>query len=428
MSAAPTAPFTDERLAAAVATLPGWMERGGALRILLAAALALAAATLLPWQETLSTSLVVTGSSPPRSVRVGESGTLSQLRVGEGASVAAGDTIAVIGRDAYVAGVQAIADYAARAVRDLRLGRLPPPPPPATVGGEVQAAYDALATAVTSLRNDSRHDVGAIRVRDLQRSIAEMEKRHRIADEGIALRRSLADVAGERLRIQDEVARRGLISRDAMFARRQEMLVQRIDTNDAVGANQELGRQIGQARGELAALLRQRELQRITAFADAIRAAERVEGSIENRRRSTTLIAPVAGRVHFGREHDVGETLSANEEFAVVVPAGNRLRATGDVPASAHREVVVGATVRIESRAFPAALYGHLYGRVAAVSRVAVDGSYNILVDLPADARTSRGLVIPFRERTEVAGLITTRRVRVYEMLFGTVRAQVAGQ
>lgn len=425
---APVQPFTNERLAAAVAAVPRWMDRSIVLGIAGAAALGLAAASLLPWNETITASLYVTQSSPPRSVRVEEGGPLSQIKVREGSAVAAGGVLGVIGRDAYVAELERVQDYARRAGEALREGNIPPPPISAAVGGEVQGAHEALSAAVTALREEREHDVDAIRIGDLKRSIADLEIRYGTAGEGLALRRSMTQMAAERLRIHDELARRGLVSKDTLFARRQELMAQQVSASDAVRSRQELQQEIGTARADLAAALQQRAMRRSAAIAAASRALERVAGALEQRHRQSTLVAPVAGAVHFPKPREVGEALRPGDEFAIIVPTGKSLRASGDVPPSAKREVVPGSAVRVEARAYPASLYGYLQGRVERVSSVAVDGAYNVVVRLPSDAMTTRGITISLRERSMVTAVITTRKVRVYEILLGTVQSRVAGQ
>jgi multidrug efflux pump subunit AcrA (membrane-fusion protein) len=421
-------PFADERLAAAVASVPRWMDRSIFLGIAVAAALGLAAASLLPWNETVTASLYVTRSSPPRSVRVEEGGPLTQIRVREGSAVAAGEVLAVTGRDAYVAELERVRDYARRAEAALRDGGLPPSPIRAAVGGEVQGAHEALSAAVTALREEREHDVDAIRIRDLERSIEDMEVRYGIAGEGIKLRRSMSETAAARLRIHEDLARKGLVSKDTLFARRQELIAQQVAASEAVGTREELLRQIRAARADLAAALQQRALRRSTALAAASRALERVAGALENRQRQSTLVAPVGGIVHFASPREVGEALASGDEFAVVVPPGDGLRASGDVPASARREVVPGSIVRVEAHAYPATLYGYLEGRVERVSAVAVDGAYNIVVRLPSDAITSRGMAISLRDRSMVTAVITTRKVRIYEILLGTVQSRVVAR
>jgi multidrug resistance efflux pump len=417
--------FQNEDLARATETLPRWIREATLVRLLSILFTALLAAGFLPWRQTVAIPIAINASLPPISVPARETGTLIALRVKDGTSVAAGEPLGQIGTRTFIDQLAQIERYLSQVLGASDRNQLPPVAPSISVGGDLQTAFDKLHKAIFDLRTSASLDVGDARVARMQRDIAAWEKRVEESTAGMGLQRELVAVTRDRLARHQELASRGYVSKDNVSALRQQVLRDEIGQDNARLEQVELGRQLVRMRGELAELLIENEVSNRGMLSDVKRSAEALAGTLQDRQSRSAVIAPVAGRVQFPRFHRVGDPVTSGQEFAVIVPDGGQLTAIGTMPPTARNDIGVGADVRVETRGYPSSSHGFLSGRVAAVSAVATDGAYAVRIDLPGEARTSRGILLSLRSRTAGTGYVTVNAGTIHSAIFGHIRGRL---
>jgi multidrug resistance efflux pump len=417
--------FQNEDLANATKTLPRWIREATLVRLLAILFTALLAAGFLPWRQTVAIPIAINASLPPISVPARETGTLIALQVKDGTSVAAGEPLGQIGNRAFIDQLARIEQYLSQVRGAIDRNQLPPVAPAISVGGDLQAAFDKLHKAIFDLRTSASLNVGDARAAVIQRDIAALEKRVQESAAGMSLRREVVALTRDRLARYQELASRGYVSQDRVSALRQQVLRDEIDGDNARLERIELRRQLVRMRGELAELLIENEVLNRDMLSDVKRSAEALAGTLQDRQFRSAVIAPVAGRVQFPRFHRAGDPVTSGQEFAVIVPNGGQLTAIGTIPPTARNDIRAGAEVRLEAGGYPSSYYGFLSGRVAAVSAVATKGAYAVRIDLPGEARTSRGVLLSLRSRTPGTGYITVNAGTIHSAIFGHIRGRL---
>lgn len=190
---------------------------------------------------------------------------------------------------------------------------------------------------------------------------------------------------------------------------------------------------------QLANLDAQFRREALDAFneADATARLRREELTIaEERNRRTLLTAPATGTVQQLQVHTVGAVVRPADPLLVIVPEGSTLVVEAMVLNRDAGFVREGQDVRVKLEAFPFTRYGVVEGRLAFMSRDAVQQEEGGGLVFPARIELSESsIVADGRETPLTAGLaataeIKTGRRRIIEFLLSPLqrRAEEAGR
>jgi membrane fusion protein len=347
-----------------------------ALVVLLAGIIALLAAWLVLGQYTRTETargILVTDSASAKVVAV-RPGLVTRLAVREGDLVRPGQMLASIqvepGRDG---GGSAIADSLTAVAAQRRLA-------------EDQVRY-------------AGQRAGSERARLLATLAGLAQQRLDLAGQ-IGLQRQLVGSAQEMFNRIGSVLEKGFVSRVEYERRRQAMLA----------ARQQLG-QLQQQSNALAAEERRTaaELARIDADAGtAVATARSAFESLAQQQaqlaseRSYAIAAPVAGRVT-ALQVAAGRTVDSSVPLMIIVPEGSALHADVYAPTRAIGFVKPGQEVRLLFDAFPYQRFGSFKGRVARISRTAIDPR-ELSAPLKIEEAVYRIEVVPERQQVEAFG------------------------
>ena len=179
------------------------------------------------------------------------------------------------------------------------------------------------------------------------------------------------------------------------------------------------------ALAELAALQNQAEAEfrrnALTDLAKADREAAEATGELAKaaeRMRLQTLVAPVAGVVQDLAVHTLGGVVTPAQQLLRIVPADGDVEVAAVVANQDVGFVEIGQEAEIKIDTFPFTRYGLIHGRVAGISRDAVDepqseqrrqGSQNTS-DEPANVERAHQLVYTARISLEEKGLVIDGR------------------
>lgn len=414
-----------EELEAAALRLPGWIERGLALRVAAGGAIVLAILSLAPWRQTLAIPLTVVTRSPPRGVTTMDSGVLAAIAVRDGSSVAAGAPLAQLGDSASFAAVDRMASFAAATVAALDRGALPAEAPPFTLGGDLQPAYSALSSALAELRVQAEFGEEAEARAALRQEIRSLRDRSARLSKDIALSGSLVKIAERQFEIKSKVAERGWISQATLAEAHSDLIERELSANGKADELARLRSQIAQSESRLLQTTLQQSGAGTRLVERARRAAINLLGEIDGWRRRTIVTAPIAGRVKFPAPRHVGQPLPKGAEFAVIVPEGSQVVAIGTIPAASKAAARIGSDVKLTFPNYPPFRYGYVLGRVEAVADVATEAGYAVRVALPNGLNTTSGYPLPLRQRAEASGALSVRQGRVFTFVLGNVRTAI---
>ncbi|MGB3471397.1 MAG: HlyD family efflux transporter periplasmic adaptor subunit [Erythrobacter sp.] len=281
---------------------------------------------------------------PSASVSAPQAGIVARLAVEEGQVVQKGDPVLVVNSDRET--------EAGGVVAGRSLGAL-----------EVRQQLSEAQIAMASDRAfTERSRLGTI--------IASNDAQARILGGQIELQRQVVASNQQMFDQVSEVVERGFVSQVDYERRRQTLLASRLQLADLEQRQLESEAQAEQARSQLASagIEAQQGISRIRDDLQSLSAEHaRLEGE-----QSYVITAPISGRVT-ALATGVGRTINSARPVMTIVPDEAELSAELYAPSRAIGLVEPGKETRLLYDAFPYQRFGSFGGRIASISRIAVD-------------------------------------------------------
>jgi membrane fusion protein len=292
--------------------------------------------------ETVPGMLVT--SAPSAKVVALQPGVVSQLAVQEGQLVRKGDRLLVINSDRGSTGG---GDVAGRALGALAVRQQLTEAQVAMADGRATAERDRLATIITSAEQQ------ALSLRD---QIA-------LQEQAVGSNQQMFDQV-------TAVVERGFVSKVELERRRQALLSSQ---QSLANLRQQLTARTSdaqQARDQLASVAIDAQ-QGVSQIRESLQALNAEQARLEGEQ-SYVIAAPIDGRVT-ALAAGVGRSVNASRPVMVIVPDGAELVAELYAPTRAVGFVEAGKETRLLYDAFPYNRFGSFGGKVANISRTAVD-------------------------------------------------------
>ncbi|RPI63404.1 MAG: HlyD family efflux transporter periplasmic adaptor subunit [Lysobacterales bacterium] len=321
-------------------------------------------------------------------------GTIVEKRVGEGDSVAAGDTLLVLSSERLMRSGAALE---------------------AAVGAELEQRRASLAAQIANTRRLEAMERAALLARR-----AALDAEAASLAEAVGAKRRRVALSERAVQRYADVRARGFLSEEQWALREAELLEQQSGLEALERESAALTRLETEVDERLATLQ--------PRYANAIAELERALGGgereiVENdARRATTVSAPQPGTVT-GLAADVGQSVQVGTVLARIVPKEPKLVAELFAPSRAVGFVAVGDEVRLRYAAFPYQKFGHARGAVTSVSATTVAGdaalgvepTYRVAVALESQAVTAYGAPRRLMPGMAVEADVLGERRRLYE-------------
>jgi membrane fusion protein len=292
--------------------------------------------------ETVPGRLVTT--IPSAAITPPQAGVVAQLAVVEGQRVEKGDRLLVVNsdRESEAGGV-----IAGRSLGALEIRQQLSEAQIAMAGERAAAERARLEGVISSAEAQARSLAGQI---ELQREV-------------VASNQQMFDRVSE-------VVERGFVSQVDYERRRQTLLASRQQLADLEQRQLESRAQAQQARSQLASVAIEAD-QGISRIRDGLQSLSVEQARLEGEQ-SYVVTAPISGRVT-ALATGVGKTIATARPVMVIVPEEAELTAELYAPSRAIGFVEPGKETRLLYDAFPYQRFGSFAGRVASISRIAVD-------------------------------------------------------
>jgi membrane fusion protein len=323
-----------------------------------------------------------------------QSGTVVEKHVGEGAQVAAGETLLVLSSERLTRTGAALE---------------------AAVGVELEQRRASLVAQIDNTRRLEATEHAALLARR-----AALDAEAASLAEALSAKRRRVALSERAVRRYADVRAQGFLSEEQWAQREAELLEQQSGLEALERESAALTR-LASELGERLETLRPRYANAIAELERALAGGERE--IVENEaRRATTVTAPQPGTVT-GLATDVGQPVQAGVVLARIVPNEPKLVAELLAPSRAVGFIAVGDEVRLRYAAFPYQKFGHARGTVTSVSAATVAGDvargvepvYRIAVALESQTVVAygarRGLLPGMAVEADVLG----ERRRLYE-------------
>jgi membrane fusion protein len=323
-----------------------------------------------------------------------QSGTIVELRVGEGERVAAGDTLLVLSSERLTRTGAALE---------------------AAVGAELVERRASLVAQIDNTRRLEATERAALLARR-----AALETEATSLAEALTAKRRRVALSERAVQRYADVRARGFLSEEQWALREAELLEQQSGLETLERESAALSR-LETEVDERLETLRPRYANAIAELERALAGGERE--TVENEaRRAATVTAPQPGTVT-ALAADVGQSVPAGVVLARIVPNELELVAELFAPSRAVGFVAVGDEVRLRYAAFPYQKFGHARGTVVSMSAATVPGDavsgveplYRIAVSLESQTVTAYGVPRGLLPGMAVEADVLGERRRLYE-------------
>jgi len=396
---------------------PGWALRWGISAVFLMVLLLLLLSWLIRYPDTVPAQVVLTTEQPPVRLVAERSGRLQSLRVADGASVEAGQLLAVLQNAARTADVLRLEAW-------LREGAAAAPPPGLMLG-RVQPLYAQLLRQYADYHFFQQRSDVAARLASLQEQIAyrraldstlaqkkqALEQETTLARQNLKRNRSLAQ-SGNLSQVELEQTEADLLRLQRQLEDVQaEQLQNRLRSEELRAERIRLQQSQSNEGMEKALLLKETQA--------ALRSA------VRDWKQQFLSVAPVAGRVSMQEQLAEGQYLEAGQLLMTVVPADDtgRVLARGYLPVRNSGRVAAGMRANLFLDAFPQQQFGALPGRLERLSLMPQQERYFIEIALPQGMETTYGQELPFTQELPATAHIITEDRRLLSRITERIRS-----
>jgi len=398
---------------------PPFLVRSGSIIAGIALLTLMVAACIVPYPSTVGGRVHVVSAQLPVTLVSRGAGKLALLAVRDGQTVRRNDILAVIDDGSDFHQMLELERWLSSVPIDLSEGRTLPASP--------AVAPSRLGTAGAPL----------LVVMQALADLASFRASTATADQVAQLRRVVASYTqlGDQFRDKESAAEASLEAEQRMQAGRETLVARGIAVNSYLdrfeSARQSQRARVADARiasasnlatiatteREISALLaahRDRDTELTGRLAASLR---EIRGAVQEWERTDVIRAPQAGRVRLFGVWSESQNLRSGDTFAIVEPISSTPTAFAFVPAAGFGKVRLGQRVTIRLDAYPRGEFGLVEATVAAVSAVAIDGQYRVLLDLPNGLKLSNGKTVEFSQNMDGDARIEVDHLRVIQQL-----------
>ncbi len=399
---------------------PPLLVRAGAVITAIAVLTLLIVASLVPYPSVVGGRAHVVSADLPVTLLSRGNGKLALLKVREGDQVNRDDILTVLDDGSDVRQMLQLEQWLMNLPADLS-DDVALPAPPAVAPAQLGAATAPLLAVLQALGNlrtfrastDTADQVAQLRqvtatYRQLVRQFADKEN----AAEA-SLKADQRMQAGRETLVAKGVAAPAYL--DKFEAGKQS---QRDRVAEARIASARHLATIASTEREISALLaahRDRDAELVARLSGALRD---LRGVMQDWDRVNVIRAPQTGRVRLFGLWSEAQNIRSGDTFAIVEPVSSTPSAFAFVPEAGFGKVRLGQKVAIRLDAYPRLEFGQLEARVAAISAVAIEGKYRVLLDLPNGLTLSSGKTVQFAQNMDGDARIEVNNMRLIQQVF----------
>lgn len=345
--------------------------------IWLLVAIAVAGLAWLNWGQYSRTELargVLVTTLPSAKIVAIKPGVITRLNVREGQVVRSGTVLAFVQLEQPAHTGTSVTQVSAQAVKEQR----------ALAGQRIGYARERAAA--------EQQRVAAMR--------ASLDSQRRGIEQQIALQSQIVATQEQSLDSLSGVIEKGFVSRVERDKRLQALLVAKQQLVQSLTQRDALASQSRQLAAELGKIQAELGTEHATVLTGLEQLAERYAAS--EAERAYAIVAPIGGRVT-ALQATIGSTVDVRMPIMVIVPEGGPLTAHVYAPTRSVGFVKPGQEVRLLYDAYPYQRFGSFTGKVASVSRTAIDPR-ELTVPLKLDESVYRIEVTPNAQAVEAFG------------------------
>lgn len=399
-------------------SVPHWILRSGITILAVIVTILLIGSIIFKYPDIISSSIILTGSTPPATIVAKSSGKLRELYVKDNQTIRENQYLAVIENSAQTKDILFLKEYLNNI--DLDSDKEITTPPKSLKIGSLQTTYSTFYLTLSKYLEYKRLKYystksGIIneRIITYEIQLASLIRQRTITEEQMILARN-------QYRRDSLLNKKGILSNEELENTKNQYL-QGILSYESITSSIDNNKiQIGQMKESLFDVNYQDIEKENTLKSELMTLLSQLYSEIQSWELSYVLLSPINGKITFTNYWAINQNVTLGVEIFNVVPTDAvKLLGKASLPITRSGKVEVGQKVNISFESFPDNEYGIVNGFVKNISLVPSKGqdiaSYAVEIELPNGIRTSYGKELPYLPEMSGQAEIITNDISLLE-------------
>lgn len=405
--------------------IPPWILRWGITILSIVVVVVLIGSSIFKYPDIISSTMTLTGTTPPATIVAKSSGKLTELSVTDNQLVKAGDYLAVIENSANTQDILSLKKYLIAI--DKGLDTIDILPPKKMNLGSVQSIYSSFYITLSDYLQFKQQDYYLKKIDLMGNRI----KRNEVYYNNMLRQKTIIEEQLKLTKLQyardSTLNRKGVLS-DEEFEKSQNQYLQgRLSLANMSSTLENMQIQIAQMHEDLLDTENQYIEKKNTLETQIKTYVTQLLTEIQTWKMNNVLIAPVNGKVTFTTYWVANQNITVGDEIFNILPTdkGESIgKAT--LPIARSGKVKIGQRVNIRFENFPDNEFGIVRGIVQNISLVPSKGkegtNYIVEIKLPEGLLTTYNKELPYLPDMQAQADIITDDISLLERFFMPIR------
>lgn len=409
--------------------VPHWILRWGITSLAVIVVVLLAGSAVFKYPDIISSSMTLTGSTPPATIVAKSSGKLQELYVTDNRIVKKGEFLAIIENPAETTDILLLRNYL-HAI-DPETGEIPVLLPKHLKLGMLQSTYSSFYISLSEYSEYKRLQYNSIKSGIIHKRVEQYENQFR----NLALQRKIIQeqsaLTKNKYQRDSVLNKKGILAHEELESTKNQYLQSVLACENITSSMDNCKIQIGQMKETLFETNYQ-DVEKNNSLTSKLKTLiTQLQSELQSWELNYALTSPIDGKITFSGFWAVNQNVTAGEPIFDVVPTASvQLLGKALLPATRSGKVEVGQKVNIRFENFPDNEYGMIRGTVKNISLVPTKekeaANYTVEIALPDGLKTTYGKTLPYQPQMTARADIITKDISLLERFFMPLRKAIS--
>ncbi len=410
-------------------TVPHWILRWGITVLAIIIVILLIGSAIFKYPDIISSSITLTGSTPPSAIVAKASGKLKELNIEDNQTVIESQYLAVIENPAETKDVLLLKGYLDKI--NLDADTMIPLLPKNLQLGTLQSNYSIFYLTQFEYSEYKRlkyysTKAGIIneRIDQYETQLANQIRQRKIIEEQLSLTKN-------KYQRDSLLNKKGVLSNEEFENTKNQYLQGVLSYENITSSVDNSKIQIGQMKENLFETNYQ-DIDKENTLTSKLRTLiTQLQSEIQTWELNYVLSSPIKGKITFTNYWATNQNITAGEEIFNVIPTDEvKLLGKASLPTTRSGKVEIGQKVNIRFENFPDNEYGIVKGIVKNISLVPTKGKetagYTVEIELPNGLKTTYNKELPYLPQMTGQADIITKDISALERFIMPIRKAVS--
>lgn len=407
-------------------SVPSWILRKGITLIALIVLVILIGSSIFKYPDIITTTMTLTGSTPPATVVTRTSGKIQELNIIDKQDVKKGDYLAVIENSASTKDIQVLKQYIEQL--NQKIDTLVTLPSKDLKLGAIQSLYSSFYITLFDYHEFKRLEYYSQKIDFMKEKINQYQDYYKNMIGQKVIINDQFQINKNQYRRDSLLNKRGVISSEELETARNQYLQGYLSLENIHSTIQNTKIQITQMRESLLDTEYQYQEKKNQLETQLKTYISQLLAEIQTWELNYVLISPIKGKVTFTNYWIENQNVTSGEIAFTIIPDDNKeVIGKAQMPLSRSGKVKIGQKVNIRFSNFPDNEFGIIKGKVRSISMVPgkdVQGAdyYTVEVELPEGLVTTYKKELPYLPEMQAQADIVTEEISLLERFFMPIR------